>query len=256
MNKNEFINYFNEYEDKNSISLLYDKFLLANKANKELFTNEFYPPYIWSKLSRLANNYSITLKTEGIFELSERRLIGFNTDQCSLFPMKVLKIENKSKFSILSHKDYLGAVMALGIKRNKFGDFIVNENCCYTVVHEDIYEYVLMNLNKIGNSSCKVSLIENLELLPQVSFNRQVILVSSDRVDCIISSICNISRSKAQDLVASSKVMVNYIEINEKDALIKEKDIITVRGYGKFRMGENIGTSVKGKLRKEILKYV
>lgn len=256
MNKNEFINYFNEYDDKNSISLLYDKFLLANKVNKELFTNEFYPPYIWSKINKLVNGYSIGVKAEGVFELSERRLIGFNTDQYSLFPMKILKIENKSKFSILCHKDYLGAVMALGIKRSKFGDFIVNENCCYTVVHEDIYEYVLTNLDKIGNVSCKINVIENLELLPHASFNRQVILVSSDRVDSIISSICNISRSKAQDLVTSNKVMLNYIEISEKDMLIKEKDIITVRGYGKFRIGENIGTSLKGKLRKEILKYV
>lgn len=114
-------------------------------------------------------------------------MISFNNIYDSPFPIKLLKVEGKSKFSNLEHKDFLGGILSLGIERNKIGDLIVEDNVCYLPIHEDIAKFLLSNVDKIGKTPCSITEIQNEGDFPEIKFKEDIILISSLRIDGIVS---------------------------------------------------------------------
>ena len=104
----------------------------------------------------------------------------------------------------VSHRDYLGSIMALGMEREKFGDLRVYENYAVVPVYEDVVEYVISSLNSVGKSPVSCEVI-NDTTLSKVNFLEVIINVSSLRLDSIVSKLSNISRSKALDLINQNK---------------------------------------------------
>ena len=256
MNKNNFLSLMN-MEDKNSLSNIYEKIVFFQKTGKTVFINEFLTPNVWSLLISNEKQLEITVQTFGLFEEAERRMVAFSEEQEFSYPIKVVCIKNKSKFSNLKHKDYLGAVMSLGIKREKIGDIVLHENLCFFPVCEEISGYILNNLKTVGNSPCSVEVINdsfNLDISP--NYTEISVITTSLRIDCVVSSICNISRNKAIELIAQGKVQINYLEIKEKDKVISFNDRITIRGFGKFNVKEEIGSTQKGRIKLLVKKYI
>lgn len=242
-------------EDKNEVLNLYNKYELAKDKDITIFGCDFYPPNIWRWFEKSFKNSSCKIESNGIFEGAERRMISFNNLYGTSFPMKLLKIENTSKFNQLAHKDFLGGILATGIRRNKIGDLLVKDNVCYVPVHEDIEKFLVLNINKIGNCSCNIKVLEEYELLLQFNFKEEVILVSSLRIDSIVSKLANISRAKAQIMVDQGKVMLDYVRVRDKSYEVKENERVTIRGVGKFIIGTIVGFSKSGKLKINIKKY-
>ena len=119
MDKKHFLNSIN-CEDKNLISNIFNKIQIAEKTKQIIFTNDFLPPAIWHQIMDISEEYEIKSFTNGIFKDSDRRMLSFSTgDSPTEYPIDLLEIKNKSKFSKVDHKDYLGAIMSLGIKREK-----------------------------------------------------------------------------------------------------------------------------------------
>jgi RNA-binding protein YlmH len=255
MNKNEFLNFFYE-EDKSHILKVYDKITLAEKSGACIFSTEFYSPNIWSKLQELSINIGISFESFGGFIDSERRLIAFFSSELDSFPIKMIKIINKSKFSRLEHKDYLGAMMSLGVKREKLGDLVVKENSCYAAVCEDIYDYVKASLTQIGKSPCDIEEISDLDNIPAPEFKNEIIIATSYRLDCIASAITGLSRTKCLSLISSGKVLVNYVVESQKDRIIFNNYTVTIRGYGKYRILDTVGNSGSGRLKINVNKYI
>jgi RNA-binding protein YlmH len=255
MNKTEFINAL-RLEDTNVSSKLYEKVCITLKSSKTTYTNEFYSPLIWSKLESLRNKLNLSVSTYGIFEEAERRVIGFYTYDAGVFPIKLMVIQNDSKFTKLEHKDYLGAIMSLGFKREKIGDMIVEEDKCFCAIYEEIFTYVKENLSSIGRCPCTVYEEKDWSRAPKASYEDRGIITSSYRLDSIVSSITGLSRSKAVDIINGGKVFVNYLEICKKDYIIAENSVLTIRGYGKYRICENIGSSGSGRLKLRVKKYI
>lgn len=256
MDKKSFINAIN-FEDKNLLSNLFDKIKLAEKISKPVFTCEFYPPNVWRTVKDMSKNFSINIHVNGIFEDCERRMLCFSVEEPQEYPIQLLRIENKSKFESLSHKDYLGAIMALGIKREKYGDLILVEDSCYAAVSEETSEYIIYNLDTIGRCPCKIEAIEyfNAQNIT-AKFENLVIHSTSMRVDCVISSLCNLSRSKAVDIIQGGKVLINYVDMHEKDKIIENGAVLTIRGYGKFKFIEELGSTQRGRLKLSMKKYI
>ncbi|MDU7441201.1 MAG: RNA-binding protein, partial [Clostridium sp.] len=100
-------------EDKNEVLNLYEKYKLARDKEIPMFGNSFYTPNIWRWFEKNFINSSCKVESNGVFEDSERRMISFNNVYNTSFPMKLLKIENTSKFNELTHKDFLGGILAL-----------------------------------------------------------------------------------------------------------------------------------------------
>lgn len=242
-------------EDRNEVLNLYEKCKLAKEKDIPMFGNNFYPPNIWRWFENTFNSSSFKVESNGVFDDSERRMISFNNIYETPFPMKLLKIKNTSKFNELTHKDFLGGILAVGIERNKIGDLLVKGDTCYVPVHEDIEGFLISNIDKIGKTVCKVEVLEQCESLPQFSFKEEVILVSSLRIDGIVSKLANVSRNKAQMMIDQGRILIDYVKVRNKSYEVKEEERITIRGIGKFILGSIIGTSKSGRLKVSIKKY-
>ena len=246
-----------KYEDKNKISKLYDKILLCNKTGNTAFSDEFYPPNVWRSLEELQESIPVNIFSNGIFEGSERKIIAFSPDEIWHYPMELIKITNKSSFRTLCHRDYLGSIMSLEIIREKFGDLILEDNKCYVPIQEELTEYVIYNLKNVGNCPCTVEIVDiYTEGLPKYNFEDLNIIASSNRIDCILSGITNLSRSKALDLISSGKVLIDYLPVKNKDKIVKEQSIITIRGFGKYKFIEVCGSTGSGRLRMLFKKFI
>ena len=245
-------------EDKNLISNIFNKIQIAEKTNKVIFTNDFLPPAIWHQIMDIGEDYEVKTFTNGIFNDADRRMLSFSSDITPItYPIDLLKISNKSKFSKVDHKDYLGAIMSLGVKREKLGDLIIQDSFCYAPVCNDISDYIISNLNKIKNCPCIVAKYDYiLNDLPERKFEEKVIISTSFRLDCLVSAVCNISRNSSVELISTGKILVNYFNCLKKDKVIENNDTLTIRGYGKFKVVEIVGNTQKGRLKVVIKQYI
>jgi len=257
MNKKEFINAI-KY-DEMQIAKIFEKLNLCLKTGRTIFTDQFYSPNVWAVIEKM--NLNCDMKSYGIFEESERRIIVFQNsyeeNHYIDYPIKMIKITNNSKFRELKHQDYLGALMSLGMKREKFGDLLVDGNFCYIAVFDEIIEYLENNLTQIGKNPCKIEIIEESEdKILTYKYEEDVIQVNSLRLDNIISQLINTSRSNSEKLLKNGTVLVDYIEVNQKSNEIKLPSTISIRGYGKYRIEEIIGQTKKGKEKIKIKKFI
>lgn len=256
MNKSEFLKRVHS-DNELFYSNVYDKIVIAEKANRVMYTSEFCTPDIWKKLKELQSSLGIIVSYDGIFNSSERKIIAFSNEEVYEFPLKLMKIHNKSKFTSVSHRDYMGAIMSLGIARGKLGDFVVASDSCYVAVCEDISDYIINNLTSIGKNPCTVEECNTYEIeVPDISFEAFNLIVSSLRLDCVVSEICKISRSRALELINSGSVLLNYMPTREKSVVVKYEDTITIRGFGKYKLQCSVGTTSKQRIKIIVKKFV
>lgn len=242
-------------EERNEVLNLFEKYELALNKDIPVFGNNFYSPNVWTFFENHFSKKDFKIVHDGFFEECERRMISFNNIYDIPFPYKVIKIENNSKFNNLSHRDYLGAILALGIKRSKIGDLLVKDNCCYVPVCEEIEDFILNNLTNVSKVSCKVNLLEKIEDIPQFEFKEEIILIQSLRIDAIVSKLARISRGKAQALIEEGKVLIDYNRIRDKSNDVVEGTRVTIRGTGKFIISKVVGNSKSGKMKILVKKY-
>lgn len=245
-----------EEDEKNDVLNLYEKYKLAYDKDITVFGNNFYTPNIWRFFQKNFNDAYFRVDSYGGFKDCERRMISFNNIYDSPYPIKLLKIESSSKFDNLCHRDYLGAVLGLGIRRNKIGDLLLKENACYLTVCEEITEFLADNLNLVGKAPCKVTILENNfeDLVP--NFKQEIILVQSLRIDSIVSKLIGISRSKAQSIIEEGMVLLDYNKVKDKSKEVEIEGRITIKGHGKYILDEIIGNSKSGKFKVLVRKYM
>lgn len=242
-------------EDSFQALKVYDKFRLANEKDITVFTNSFIPPNIWSFFYENFNSNIFKVETNGFFEECERRVISFNNLYEMQYPVVMLVIECNSNFNKLTHRDYLGAILSLGIERDKLGDIVLKNNKAYVPVIDEIYSYIYNNLTTIGKTPVEVKIIEDYSEVPIVKFEEDVIIVSSLRIDNFICKLAKVSRGNAIELIDSGKILVNYGKIKNKSQEICKNTRITIRGIGKFIVGDIVGETKSGKQRVVIKKY-
>lgn len=155
----------------------------------------------------------------------------------------------------LKHSDILGALYNHNISIYKYGDIIVS-NRYYIVVLDSIKKYLLYNLTNIGKYAVKLEEV-SLELISNYKYEYDEfnILVSSLRVDLVVSSITNSSRSQVDILFKNKYILVNYEVINKKTYFLKQGDIISIRKSGKYKFESIEKITNKNKYVIKILKY-
>lgn len=258
MDKKTFLDMFKDY-DRNYISSIYEDIQLCRNIEVPIYTKEFVTPDIYMNIKSNESRLGVFVHGTGVFEESERKILCFSTNTYETldYDIHVIKIKNKSKFKELKHKDYLGSIMALGIKRNLFGDLIVHEDTCFVPMVSSVSEYVQDNLTTIGNCPCTIDKVDiNNENIPKIEFEEKNIIVTSLRIDNIVPSICNISRTKGTELISNGSVLLNYLNCNRKDKLVEMKDTITIRGFGKYKVISIEGETSKGRIKLLIGRYV
>jgi len=155
----------------------------------------------------------------------------------------------------LSHRDFLGALMNLGIERSTLGDIKVGDKEAYLFCQDTIAEFICENLQQIKHTNVKCELTENYAQIPQEEPERKVIQVSSVRVDAVIAKTYNKSRGDCLELFRTGKVFINGRLCENNSRTLKSGEIINVRGFGKFIYGGEPRETRKGKLCVEVAVY-
>jgi len=179
--------------------------------------------------------------------------LGYEED----FPIDCIKIEPLiEKFAdALTHRDFLGAVMNLGIERNTIGDIFVQGKSAFLYCHNKMTEYLLDELDKIKHTHVKCRVINDVGELPVSEPVPKEVLVASCRIDGVLAKVYNISRTGSLELFRSGKVFVNGKLMENNSYVLKAGDSVTARGFGKFIFKEEVYKTKKDKLRIWIEKY-
>ncbi len=172
-------------------------------------------------------------------------------------PTEVIRIDG-SGFRALTHRDYMGTVLSLGIERDTIGDIVVHgDHTAYVFCDRAIAPYITDNLRKIANDAARAM----PSPLPEGSFGEKKYkelrdTVASLRLDAVVAAACNLSRESAKRAVEEGACELNYEQTCSPDAALTAGDVFSVRGCGKFRLASCGGENARGRLRICIHKYV
>ena len=157
----------------------------------------------------------------------------------------------------LSHRDFLGSILGLGLDREKVGDLLVGEGECHILALEDVADFLILHLEQAGRVRLKTAPLPLHQLTPpavKVKAIRDT--VSSLRLDAVAASGFSLSRGKAADLISSGKMQLNHRECLKPDRPVAEGDVISCRGLGKCVLKEVGGPSRKGRIMIGLERYV
>lgn len=203
----------------------------------------------------------VNLELAGGNNYAERKIAIFSpVDVCykEELPISIIKIApiNSQYADKLSHRDFLGAILNLGINRNKIGDIFVKDNIAFVYCNEDIAEYIISNLYKIKHTMITVQNynLTDIDLKPELKQIKGT--VANIRLDSLIATAFCTSRSSIISYIESGKVFVNGKLITSNGYTVKDNDIISVRGKGRFLYDGQLGVTQKGRNIVSIQLYV
>lgn len=197
----------------------------------------------------------------GGHEQCERKVARFGSEEAlgysEPFPVVCIKISPLSaKFADkLTHRDFLGALMSLGVERSVLGDIFVEENCAYIFCLERMADYIISELTSVKHTAVKCERSGNPAEYAPAEPEPVTVQTASMRADAVVAKACNLSRADSLALFAQQKVFINGRLCTGNSTLLKAGDSVTVRGFGKFDVLEEMGLSRKGKLNIKIARY-
>ncbi len=204
--------------------------------------------------------YNYNVMYFGGFSDAEKQIMGvfpeWEEPDLKAFPIACLKVIGGYTRK-LTHRDYLGTVMSLGITPQKLGDIVVYDDFAYVLVMSDMAEYVADNLHKIGNQGVKVEIIPDLDVIKiERKYKTINAVCASPRLDAVVGAAANISRAQSAALISGGKVKLNH-RITEKVAdPVKEGDLLSIRGYGRFLVHSFDGETRKARQHITLKQYI
>ena len=213
--------------------------LAERSYERGIYTNsEFLTRAQQSELLKMKLTVKFTLY--GGFDNAERRIAVFGDEEDTgyecVYPLEFIKIEPlQMKFADkLTHRDFLGSLMGLGLRREMLGDIIINENATYLVCFASVSGYITENLDKVKHTSvrCSVSDFIPADILPVLSYEE--LIVSSERLDVLVSAVYNLSRNESQKRIEGETVFCNSVLTVNTSFTPENGTLISVRGMGRF----------------------
>lgn len=263
----EILNDYREKDDKILLAQILDKLEMVEKKNKIEYTD-----FLDLAQIELVQKFIDRIKIEnymsyGGFEQAERKMFviypeKFNSTVIEKNLSNIVQIirielpdDLKGKYT---HREYLGAVIKLGVERKKVGDIIVDSNGADIIVDKDISKFLVENLGSLTRFSKSTITVQNIEDLRPVEIKKEEIeiIVSSLRLDNVISELARCSRNKAIDIINTERVFVNFECETKKTKQIKPGDMVTVRGKGRFFVKEIVGQTRSGRTVIGVEKFV
>lgn len=250
--------------DKYEIELFKVLDKIEISVNKNIFKyTDFLDPYLASICSEILKtrfgyvNFDIT----GGYEGSERKIIVLYPDYYdeadAYTPLKVIKIDNLVKGRQFDHREVLGSILGLGLKREKIGDIIINEEDIQVIVVEEIAGYVEMNMNQIGRYKVSAYIDEIHNVIPKEnSFLIITDTVKTLRLDSVSSAGFKVARSKTITDIKREKLKVNFSPVFSPSYNVKEGDLISYRGKGRIILDKVLGKTKKDRYKISIKKFV
>lgn len=240
---------------------------LADMAwRKNIYTNTdflnmaelsvFYTP------ARSVCNNDNFYRVWGGSEYSERAVILFGNEEefgyDVTFPVSCIHIKPilKKFADKLTHRDFLGALINLGIKREVLGDIIVRDSEAYVFCLTDMSEFIAANLDRVKHTSVKCQVTQDIPDIWQDNIRERNINVASVRLDAVVGEVYRLSRGNAQELIRLKRVFVNGRICENNSRVLKEDEVISVRGFGKFIYSGLNYVSKKGRSNVKVREFV
>lgn len=267
MNKEEIIKNCKNSDDKLLVSKMLDQITLCKKRNKIQNTD-----FLDERQRNILQNTLHKIKIEnyiifGGFEKAERNTCIFYPEKWDKEIVKqsydeVIKVieiilpnELQGKYT---HKDYLGGLMKLGLKREKVGDIVVWNEGAHIIVLNEIVSFIeqhLTTLTRFQKAHITAKPIKEIHTC-NIQKEEMQIMVASMRLDNIVSELIKTSRTKSEETIRQQRVFVNYEVVEKVSKSINIGDKITIRGKGKFEIKEQIGNTKKGRIIIKAEKYM
>lgn len=216
-------------------------------------STDFLDPYERSLAKSILNKFSeIKYIENGGTDEAERKIITIypeyikNIDRD--YDLEVIRV--KGDIQSLIHKDFLGALMNLGISRNKIGDILLYDSYTDIICKREVSDFINLNLEKVGNKNVSIEKTSIDSLIPiEIKFKEIKKIMPSLRLDAYISSCYNLSRSKSIKIIKSGKVKVNWQVIDKSSKELQTGDVISVRGYGRSTLHCTEGLTKKENIK-------
>lgn len=240
-------------EERTLIARVIDRIETVLK-NHEAAVTEFYDPAQQNLISPvLIKVPGISFIWAGGYDLAERKRLVFCPEYLDVNGIAdnigVLTVTGNLKFQSLSHRDFLGAILGLGIKREKIGDLIVTIDGCQVIVDLAVAEYMKANLTKVHRVGVKVAMATPEELLLSPEETIEVFAtVASLRLDAVAAAGYGVSRTKVAGDIAAEKAKVNWAVVTDCAFAVKEGDTISLRGRGRVEVVRIKGETKKGRI--------
>jgi len=169
------------------------------------------------------------------------------------FELSLFEINYPTKFAELSHGQIMGTILGTGISRGNLGDIVTDGERWQFMVDDTMKDFVLMNVDCVGRVNVHLE-ERSLEELVEITdkWEMEEIVVSSLRIDVVLARAINVSRNRAKTMINDQKIKVNWVEVERPDIDVEEYDILSVRGFGRVKIGPQLGKTRKDNLVLEI----
>lgn len=203
----------------------------------------------------------VTVESFGGYENAERQMVAFHPDALAFpweYPIDCLRVEPRAlKFSEeLNHRDYLGAILNLGVDRSVVGDILVQEKAAWFFCLERMTDFFLENLCRVRHTNILITKVDDPGELPGPKLEAVSGTLSSVRLDALIALAFRESRSSMVSYIEGGQVFVNGCLVTSNGYEPKEGDIVSVRGKGRFLYEGVSRQTKKGRLSVRISRYV
>ncbi|TCS84396.1 RNA-binding protein [Tepidibacillus fermentans] len=230
--------------------------------NHQPIRTDFVDPRQKVIIENIVNSYmDLTMFFDGGYEQAERGrvLIApsyyiFDQEELGLHFFQIL---GENKFFELTHQNVLGALLNIGLKREKFGDILITDTTKQFIVASEVADYVRMELKQIGKTKIYLESIPRNQLNPpSIQYEIQQFSVSSLRIDAIVAQVFHQSRSKVVEWIKGKHVKVNWQIIDQVDYKLEVGDMVSLRKFGRFKLLEEEGITKKGRMLIKVGKII
>jgi len=226
-------------------------------------TSDFLDPHQQRTADRVMHSFrELKAVTWGAYPEAERcRLLLYPAVRqagTADVALAALEVDAGLRAEQLTHRDFLGAILGLGLRREKIGDILVLEQRkAQIIVHPEILPFLLSNWGEVGKYSVAIREITLEQLAPPLlQFKEIKTTVASLRLDAVASAGFALSRSKLTPAIRANHVKLNWQSVTSASAAVKAGDVISLAGRGRVEVAEVLGESKKGRIQLLLKKRV
>ena len=256
----KFLDKMHKSDSDYSFAKVLNQVYLCFESDIPRFT-EFLDPgrcqYAMANLTSL-EKFGIMTLADGGYPDAERKMLGFFSESGgpTNFPISKISVEYETKYADLSHSDFLGAILGLGLDRNVIGDIVMLPQSAVILADSRLEDFLLSGLHKVGRATVSAGLLPHDAYFYGLDNRvKDRLICTSLRLDNVLAVAFKLSRGDAAALVKSGKAFVNWQEANSPAKTVKEGDMLTLRKYGRVQIAEVVGKSRKEHFLIDIVRF-
>lgn len=260
LNKDKLLSHVRDQDARQVLVKVLDKAEITLKRSS-IENTDFLDPYHLEMAKGILRGMDLNFHPWGGFPAAERSKLALGPEFRELtdadVELTILKLTVGSDFVSLSHRDYLGSLLGLGIRREKVGDFVVTQEGAWVALDSTIAQFVKQNLSKVGRAPVKIEEVSAADIdMPEAQVKEIRATVPSLRLDAVAGEGFGLSRSKIAGAIESGKVRVNWKPVEQCSYQLKEGDLISCRGLGRTVLSEVRGETKKRRIAILLKRYI